>query len=385
MSDRADEVVIKVRAGGPYKVTGPVTITDADGNPLSPPDGSSIVLCRCGRSQTKPFCDRSHACEPGGGGTTAVHAGLPAAQDGQPYLPGPVFAAPYHLRGDVDVSRYGYQREANPTWDRYEAALAELEGAGTVAFASGMAAVSAVALPLLAPGDVFVAPTDGYYGLREIAEQHLRARGVEVRLVPTSDDAIRAALPGATLVWLESPSNPLLDVIDIAGLAAAAHDVGALVAVDNTLATPLRQRPLDLGADYSVGSAAKQLSGHSDLVLGYVAATDPQRLAAVRAWRTMTGAIPGPFEAWLAHRSLATAGVRIERQEATAAALADALRRPWRRRRRPLAGHGLRGRVRPGQRGARPGVPRSGTARRRGHELRRRAHQRRAPRPLGRR
>ncbi len=325
MPDRADDVVIKVRAGGPYKVTGPVTITDADGNPIAPPDDGPIVLCRCGRSQTKPFCDRSHRCEAAGGGTLAVHAGLPAAQDGEPYLPGPVFAAPYHLRGDADVSRYGYQREANPTWDLYEAALGELEGAGTAAFASGMAAVSAVVLSLLSPGDVLVAPSDGYYTLRQITERHLAPRGVEVRLVPTSDAAIREALPGATLVWIESPSNPLLDVVDIAGLTAAAHAAGAVVAVDNTLATPLRQRPLDLGADYSVGSAAKQLSGHSDLVLGYVAATDPERLAAVRTWRTMTGAIPGPFETWLAHRSLATMGVRVERQESTAAALADAL------------------------------------------------------------
>jgi cystathionine gamma-lyase len=133
-------------------------------------------------------------------------------------------------------------------------------------------------------------------------------------------------MPGATLVWLESPSNPGLDVLDVAALTAEAHAAGALVAVDNTLAGPLRTRPLDLGADFSMTSASKHVTGHSDLVLGYVAARDPERLAALRSWRTTTGAIPGPFEAWLAHRSLATYAVRLERQERNAAAIADALR-----------------------------------------------------------
>ena len=124
-------------------------------------------------------------------------------------------------------------------------------------------------------------------------------------------------MTGATLVWLESPSNPLLDVVDVAAIAALAHEAGALVAVDNTLATPLRQRPLALGADFSVASAAKQLTGHSDLLLGHVAVSDDERAARVRTWRTTTGAIPGPFETWLAHRSLATLGLRVERQERT--------------------------------------------------------------------
>jgi cystathionine gamma-lyase len=138
--------------------------------------------------------------------------------------------------------------------------------------------------------------------------------------------AFRDAMTGATLVWMESPSNPCLDVLDVRALAAEAHAQGALVAVDNTLAGPLRQRPLELGADFSVTSASKHLSGHSDLVLGVVAVSDPERAAALREWRIATGSIPGPFEAWLAHRSLATLALRLERQEASARAVAEVLR-----------------------------------------------------------
>ncbi|HVP03198.1 MAG TPA: cystathionine gamma-lyase [Solirubrobacteraceae bacterium] len=335
MASEHDEVVIKVREGGPYKVTGDFRLTDAhDADIPLPDDGRAVVLCRCGRSRTKPFCDRSHACRTDD--TAVVHAGLAEPQQGEPFLAGPVFAAPFHFAGDADAGAEDgvpraaerfYGRYANPTWAGWEAALGALEGGTAVAFASGMAAVSAVLLPLLAPGDVLVAPSDGYYTVRTLAERQLRPRGIEVRLVPTRTDAVIDALEGASVVWVESPSNPLLDVLDIEQVAAEAHDAGALVAVDNTLATPLRQRPLGLGADFAMASAAKQLTGHSDLILGYVAAAEPARAEALRAWRTTTGSIPGPFEVWLAHRSLATLGVRVERQERTAAALADLLAR----------------------------------------------------------
>jgi cystathionine gamma-lyase len=261
-----------------------------------------------------------------GDSTRSAHAGLPRAVDGEPFLPGPTFAGPYHLSGPADASRFGYARNDNPTWARLEDALGELEGGQSVVFASGMAAVTAVVVPALAPGDVLVAPSDGYPGIRTIGTDVLEPRGVEVRLVPTDDAAVRAALPGATLVWLESPSNPGLDVLDVAALAAEAHVAGATVAVDNTLAGPLRQRPLELGADVSVTSGSKHLSGHSDLLLGVVTVADEERAGALRAWRTATGSIPGPFEAWLAHRSLATLALRLERQEANAAALAGRLR-----------------------------------------------------------
>ncbi|MBA3328454.1 MAG: cystathionine gamma-lyase [Solirubrobacterales bacterium] len=258
--------------------------------------------------------------------TRVVHAGLPPARQGEPYLPGPVFAAPFHLAGPSDASPYGYGRYANPTWTAYEAALSELEGGETVVFASGAAACAAVLLPALGDGDVLVLPSDGYPVVRKLATEHLAPRGVEIRWVPTDEQAVRAALPGATLVWVETPSNPGLDVLDVAALAQAVHAAGAGLAVDNTLATPLNQRPLELGADLSVSSASKHLTGHSDLVLGCVAAADPERAAALRTWRGLTGAIPGPFEVWLAHRSLATLHVRVERQDATARALATVLR-----------------------------------------------------------
>jgi cystathionine gamma-lyase len=261
-----------------------------------------------------------------GPSTRSVLAGLPAEAQGEPFLPGPVFAAPFHARGPVDASPYTYGRYHNPAWSHLERALGELDGGEAVVFASGMAAVSAVAVESLRPGDVLVAPSDAYPGIRAIAREHLEPRGIEARLVPTDPAAVREAMPGATLVWLESPSNPGLVVLDVAALAAEAHAAGASVVVDNTLAGPLRVRPLDLGADWSVMSASKHITGHSDLVLGYVATREPARAEALRAWRGTTGAIPGPFEAWLAHRSLATYAVRLERQEANAAALVEALR-----------------------------------------------------------
>jgi cystathionine gamma-lyase len=257
-----------------------------------------------------------------GWGTRAVRAGLDPAAQGEPLLAGPVLAAPYHLAGAADASPYGYGRDANPTWTRLEAALGDLEEAETVAFASGMAAMSAVLLARLGPGDVLVASGDGYPGVRYLADEYLTPRGVDVRLVPTATDAFAAAAYGATLLWLETPANPGLEVADIAAVAATAHAVGALLAVDNTLATPLGQRPLDLGADLSMLSATKTLGGHSDLLLGAVSVRDAALAEDLRRWRTRAGAIPGPFEAWLLHRSLATLELRLERQSTNALAVA---------------------------------------------------------------
>ena len=255
-----------------------------------------------------------------------MHGGLPDAAQGEPFLPGPVFAAPFHLAGEADSAPFTYNRYGNPTWERLEAALGALEGGDVVLFASGMAAVSAVALDALRPGDVLVAPSDAYPGIRAVARDQLEPHGVEVRLVPTDADAIREALGGATMVWVESPSNPGLDVLDLGALAREVHGAGAVFVVDSTLAGPLRQQPLAAGADVSVVSASKHLTGHSDLLMGYAAVANPDRAVALRGWRSNVGAIPGPFEAWLAHRSLATLALRLERQEATAAALADGLR-----------------------------------------------------------
>ena len=258
-------------------------------------------------------------------GTRVVHAGLPEAEQGKPFIPGPTFAAPFHLRGDPHEAEFSYGRYANPTWSEYEAALSDLEGGAVTLFASGMAAAAAVLLPRLKPGDVLVAPDDCYMGVRTLIRSHLAERGVEARLVPTADPGFAEAIDGASLVWLESPSNPGLDVCDLRLLIDRAHATGARVAVDNTFATPLGQRPLELGADFAMASASKYLSGHGDIVMGYVAARDDAEREALLDWRIHAGAIPGPFEVWLAHRSLATLEVRLERACATAQALAERL------------------------------------------------------------
>ncbi|WP_371791471.1 cystathionine gamma-lyase [Streptomyces sp. NBC_01471] len=262
-----------------------------------------------------------------GDGTRAVRAGLPTPVKYEPTLPGPVFAAHYHLPGEP-TGPYTYGRDTNPTWTHLEAAISELESpdqpAETVTFASGMAAVSAVLLSQARAGDTVVLPDDGYQALPLVREQ-LDAYGIGVRTAPTGGDAQLNALAGARLLWIETPSNPGLDVCDVRRLAAAAHAGGTLVAVDNTLATPLGQRPLDLGADFSVASGTKGLTGHGDLLLGYVTCRDTELAARVRKWRKVVGAVPGPMEAWLAHRSLATIQLRADRQSANALALAEAL------------------------------------------------------------
>jgi cystathionine gamma-lyase len=258
-----------------------------------------------------------------GDSTRAVRAGLPEGRQGEPFLPGPTFAAPFHWSGDAGPDAYG--RYANPTWARLEAALGDLEGGSVAVFASGMAAASAVLLPNLRPGDAVVVPADGYYNTRQLARDHLAPRGIEVREVPTKLGALRTAVPGSRLVWVETPSNPSLEVVDLPALAQNCHEAGALLVVDSTVATALRVRPLAAGADFVVVSATKALTGHSDLVLGYVATRTAAQLEPVRAWRGTTGAIPGPFETWLAHRSLATVAIRLERAEANAGAVAGAL------------------------------------------------------------
>ncbi|MEW2396546.1 cystathionine gamma-lyase [Streptomyces sp. NPDC046862] len=264
-----------------------------------------------------------------GDGTRAVRAGLPEPVKHEPSVPGPVFAAHYHLPGDP-TGPYTYGRDENPTWTLLERAIGELEAPGqdsaeTLVFSSGMAAISSVLFSQLRAGDVAVLPNDGYQALPLVVEQ-MRAYGIEVRTAPTADDAQLDVLDGARLLWIETPSNPGLDVCDVRRLTEAAHARGCLVAVDNTLATPLGQRPLELGADFAVASGTKQLTGHGDLLLGYVVARDAGLMTAVRRWRKIAGAIPGPMEAWLAHRSLATLHLRADRQGTNALAVAEALK-----------------------------------------------------------
>jgi cystathionine gamma-lyase len=258
-------------------------------------------------------------------GTRSVRAGRPAPRPGEPFLPGPVFAAPYHLDPDVGPApeRDGYGRMDNPTRRLLESAIGDLEGGECLAFASGQAAVTGLLLSVLRPGDAVVLPSDGYYVVRAFASSVLRPRGVAVMLAPTAGPY--PPLAAVRLVLLETPANPGLDVCDIATVAAAARAAGTLVAVDNTTATPLGQQPLSLGADLVVASGTKALAGHSDLLLGYLATRDAGLLAGLRQWRDQTGGVPGAFDAWLAHRSLATLDLRLGRQSATAAAVAAML------------------------------------------------------------
>ncbi|MEU7978443.1 cystathionine gamma-lyase [Micromonospora sp. NPDC049081] len=258
-------------------------------------------------------------------GTRCVHAGLPEPVPGQPFLPGPVFAAPYHLdpwQGPAGAPN-GYGRPDNPTRRLLETAIGELEGGDCRVFASGQAAITGMLLAVLRPGDTVLLPADGYFPVRAFATDTLAGMGVRVSFVPTAGPY--PSFDGVRLVLLETPANPGLDVADIAAVADAAHAAGALVAVDNTTATPLGQRPLDLGADLVVASGTKALTGHSDLLLGYVASRSAQLLETVTGWRTTTGAVPGAFDAWLAHRSLATLDLRLARQSANAAALVGLL------------------------------------------------------------
>ncbi|GAA0539023.1 cystathionine gamma-lyase [Paractinoplanes ferrugineus] len=257
-------------------------------------------------------------------GTRVVHAGLPAKPVvGEPFLPGPVFAAPFHLDPATGPGENDYARTQHPTRRALEAAIGELEGAPTLAFASGQAAITALLLAVLRPGDTVALPADGYFTVRAFAEGTLRELGVSTLLVPTAGPW--PDFSGVRLALLETPANPGLDVCDIRAVAALAHEAGALVAVDNTTATPLGQNPLALGADVVVASGTKALTGHSDVLLGYVASGDDALLGKVETWRKQTGAVPGAFDCWLAHRSMATLDLRLARQTANAAAVSAML------------------------------------------------------------
>jgi cystathionine gamma-lyase len=256
-------------------------------------------------------------------GTRVVHAGLPEPKTGEPFLPGPVFAAPYHLDPETGPGVNGYGRPDNPTRRALEAAIGELEGAPALAFATGQAAITGLLLSMLRTGDTVALPADGYFTVRAFAESVLRDLGVRSILVPTAGPY--PSFDGVRLVLLETPANPGLDVCDIRAVSAAARASGAVVAVDNTTATPLGQRPLELGADLVVASGTKALTGHSDVLLGYVATEDDVTLSRLTSWRTQTGGVPGAFDAWLAHRSLATLDLRLTRQSGNAAAIAGLL------------------------------------------------------------
>ena len=256
--------------------------------------------------------------------TQVVALGRPDRGPGAPLNVPPVFTSTYEADGPVNYARAG-----NPTWTALEDAVGALEGGSALAFASGMAAVSAV-LSLVPAGGTVVAPFAAYNGVVVSLTEAAEAGRLTVRWVDVTDsEGVEAALPGADLLWLESPTNPLLSLADLPRLVGSAREAGVLVAVDNTFATPLLQRPLELGADISVHSATKYLSGHSDVILGVTVSRTgeggPELHARLARHRLLGGAIPGPMESWLVLRGLRTLALRLERACANAAELAARL------------------------------------------------------------
>jgi len=247
-------------------------------------------------------------------------------------------AAPIHLSttferdADGEYPRgYRYSREGTPNRAALEACLAQLEGgAGAAAFASGLAANMAV-LELLTAGDRLVASQEGYYGSLRQFTVFAQRRGARVAFVDLNDaPAVEAALGGgdgrARLLWIETPTNPLLNVVDLAKLAALGHQAGALVVCDNTFATPACQRPFEFGVDLVVHSATKYLGGHGDVLGGVVVTREGGALLeALHEWQRMAGAALGPFDCWLLRRSLATLALRVRAQCAGALRVAEFL------------------------------------------------------------
>ncbi len=222
---------------------------------------------------------------------------------------------------------YEYARSGNPTRRAYEECLASLEGAvHGFAFASGMAAEDAV-LRLLAPGQRVVIPDDAYGGTFRLVSKVLAPAGVEWSVADLTDlDALARDWPdGAALVWVETPTNPTLTVVDVLGVCALAHERGARVVVDNTFATPYLQRPLALGADVVVHSATKYLGGHSDVVGGFAATNDPEIAERIGFLQNAVGAVPSPFDCYLVLRGLKTLAVRMERHCENASAVVSML------------------------------------------------------------
>ena len=253
--------------------------------------------------------------------TRAVHSGRPPHEPDQPLNTPITMAATYVAGGDLEYGRYD-----NPTWRAFEEALGELEGGRCLSFASGLAAVSTI-LDLVANGEKVVAPRHAYNGsLGQLADLEARGR-ITSHLVDIEDtDAVVAACEDASLVWIESPTNPAMEIADIPTITKAAHAAGAYVVADNTFATPILQQPLEWDVDLVVHSATKFIGGHADLLMGAIVTRDEQLYGVLKGRRDLVGAIPGAFEAWLALRGLRTLPLRMERSQANAAELVRRLR-----------------------------------------------------------
>ena len=253
--------------------------------------------------------------------TTAITAGRPLIAPDAALNPAIVLTSTFHSGGAIGYGRYG-----NQTWSALESAIGELEGGSTLVFSSGMAAISAVfsILPIGAP---IVASNQGYSGVMTLLNSYHESGRLEVRFVDVvQTQSVMDAMNGAALVWLESPTNPCLDVAELEILIAHAKKLGIGVAVDNTFATPLVQNPLAMGADIVMHSVTKFLSGHSDVLMGSLSTNDPALLKRLTDSRSFNGSIPGPFETWLALRGLRTFPLRFNKSQENAQKLIERLK-----------------------------------------------------------
>lgn len=252
--------------------------------------------------------------------TIAVTAGRPAHAPDASLNPAIQFTSTFVAGGPLGYGRYG-----NESWSAFEDAISQLEGGKTLAFSSGMAAISA-ALNILPIGAVVTASNQGYSGTMSLLKQSHETGRLEVRFVNVADSQeVLDAIPGTQLLWLESPTNPCLEVADLPKLIKAAKDANIGVAVDNTFATPLNQNPLAMGADIVMNSATKFLAGHSDILMGTLSTRDEALFTRLEMQRKLGGAIPGPMEAWLALRGVRTFAVRVQRGSESALELAKRL------------------------------------------------------------
>ena len=249
-----------------------------------------------------------------------LHGRAAGLAKGEPLAPPIVNAAKYALPGAPEHA-FPYGRFDNPTWQVVEAAIGKLEDADTICFPSGMAAVTAAIMASVKPNAKVLLPSDGYYTVRVLMNEFFTQHGIETTEV-TTVEMTEHPFEGYDLVWIETPSNPGLDVCDIAAIAERTHAAGGLVCVDNTTATPLLQPCLDMGADITVSSDTKALAGHSDVLFGHVSSRNGDLIERVRQWRKLSGSTPGPAEAYLAYRGLMTLELRLSRMCETAADLA---------------------------------------------------------------
>lgn len=249
-----------------------------------------------------------------------VAAGRPEKKPDGALNPAIALNSTFHEGGPIGYGRYG-----NEAWSALEEAISVLEGGKTLIFSSGMAAISSV-FSLLPQGAIIVAAENGYQGTTTMLKKMHEAKKLEVRFVnlPNTDEVLKA-LPGAQMLYLESPTNPAIEVVDLPVVIAAGKKTGSIIVVDSTLATPMVQNPLALGADIALHSVTKYLSGHSDILLGCVVTNDESIFERVEQARRYGGAIPGPFEAWIALRGLRTFALRMQRSQENAMELAKRL------------------------------------------------------------